>query len=108
MTTELAKALSALDCSVFSAGERTQGEAALKDEVHSRLREANRREAAEWAKVRSKADWEQFRDARLNALRASLGSFPEAPKALRVETTKELEGDGCRIQNLVFESRPGQ
>jgi len=107
MTTDLEKALGALDCSVLSAGERTQGEAALNDDVHARLREADRRDAAAWAKVQSKADWEQFRDARLKALRDSLGSFPEVPKPLRVELTKELEGDGFRIQNLVFESRPG-
>lgn len=107
MSTDLAKALGAWDCGVLSAEERTQGAAALEDELHARLREANRRETAAWAKVSSKAEWEQFRDARISALRASLGSCPEVPKALHIETTKELEGDGFRVQCIVFESRPG-
>ncbi|MCY3021931.1 MAG: acetylxylan esterase, partial [Planctomycetota bacterium] len=107
MPTTEAKALAALDCTVLSADERAQGVAALDDEIHARLRAANRRDTEEFAKVRSRADWEQFRDARINALRASLGSFPDAPSPLRVELVKELDGDGFRVQNVVFESRPG-
>jgi len=107
MPADLAKALAALDDAVLSADERAQWTAMLSEDVHARLREANRRDAEEWAKVRSRADWEQFRDARLQALRGSLGAFPDVPKPLRVEVTKELEGNGFRIQNVVFESRPG-
>src|SRR5205823_3925849 len=33
--------------------------------------------------------------------------FPSPPKDLRVRLTRELPGDGYRIENLVFESRPG-
>ena len=107
MITDRALALAALDCNVLSTDERAQGVAALDDEIHARLRAANRRDAEEWAKVRSRADWEQFRDARVNALRSSLGSFPDVPQPLRNVVTKELDGDGFKVQNVVFESRPG-
>ena len=111
MGTELAKALAAGDFSVLAAEERTQAVAKLQEDVHLRLREANRRDSAEFAKVKSKADWEQLRDVRIKALRASLAPFPGVPKPLpqplRVEVAKELDGEGFCIQNLVFESRPG-
>src|SRR5262249_23730723 len=41
------------------------------------------------------------------ALRDSLGQFPPVPKDLKARVTRKLEGDGYRIENLVFESRPG-
>src|SRR5262249_12236312 len=57
--------------------------------------------------VKTRADWEKLRDARLHALRASLGPVPPSPKDLKIHVTRALEGDGYRIENLVFESRPG-
>ncbi len=68
---------------------------------------ANRRESEAWRAVKDRAGWERFRDARLKALRESLGTFPEPPRALPVRVTATLRGDGYRIENLVFESRPG-
>jgi dienelactone hydrolase len=65
------------------------------------------RENTAWEQVKTRADWERFRDLRLQDLRKSLGRLPTAsgpPKAL---VTRQLEGDGYRIENLVFESRPG-
>ena len=96
-----------LSANVQPPEEQARARAMLDDDCRARLRAANRRDAAAWAKVQSLADWERFRDARLKALRASLGSFPPEPKALDVEVTKTLEGDGHRVECLVFESRPG-
>lgn len=79
----------------------------LARDVQARLRDANRRENQAWQQVRTRGDWEQYRDARLQALRVSLGRFPPAPKELKVRITRRLEGDGYRVENLVFESRPG-
>ena len=102
----LAESLRALDAAVLSPDERARAATMLGDDCRARLREASRRDSAEWAKVSSRADWERFRDARIQALRASLGTFPAAPQPLRVETTGTLDGQGFRIEKLVFESRP--
>jgi cephalosporin-C deacetylase-like acetyl esterase len=107
MATDMVKVLAAVDSDVFSADERARRASMLSDDADARLREANRRDARQWANVRSKADWEKFRDVRLQALRASLGTFPLPPKTLRVEATATLNGSGFTIENLVFESRPG-
>jgi cephalosporin-C deacetylase-like acetyl esterase len=79
----------------------------LARDVRARTQAANLRENEAWAKVKSRDDWERFRDRRVQALRESLGREPDAPGELKVLVTRELEGDGYRIENLVFESRPG-
>jgi len=113
--TKLVDGLRALSTGVLSAEEQARSAAMLDDDCRARLRAANRREAIEWAKVQSRAEWERFRDARIKALRDSLGVFPPAPKSLDAEVTKTLDpstslragGDGYRIECLVFETRPG-
>jgi cephalosporin-C deacetylase-like acetyl esterase len=79
----------------------------LARHAQARVREANQRESRHWHQIRSRADWEHYRNPRIQALRASLGSFPPAPRDLKVRLTRTLDGDGYRIENLVFESRPG-
>jgi cephalosporin-C deacetylase-like acetyl esterase len=79
----------------------------LGSDLRARRDAANRADREAWQRVQSRSDWERFRDQRLKALRASLGQFPPAPTDLKVRATKTLEGDGFRIENLVFESRPG-
>jgi dienelactone hydrolase len=102
---DLARQIRELDGTVLPAdGDPTKQ---LAQHARARLREANRRETRAWQQVRTRADWEQFRDARLQALRASLGTFPPAPRDLNARVTRTLDGDGYRIEDLVFESRPG-
>jgi dienelactone hydrolase len=72
-----------------------------------RLQEAGVREAKAFAAVQTREQWEAFRDARIKALRESLGTLPAPPKDLRITVTRELPGDGFRIRNIVYESRPG-
>src|SRR5262249_41023798 len=79
----------------------------LAEDVRSRLRAANQRSTKDWQAIKTKEDWEKFRDERLQALRASLGRLPAPPKDLKVKVTRTLKGEGYRIENLVFESRPG-
>lgn len=79
----------------------------LADDVQQRTVEAGERETSSWKTLKSKADWEKFRDVRIKALRDSLGPFPEAPHGLNLRVTRTLEGDGYTIQNLVYETRPG-
>ncbi|MBL8799533.1 MAG: acetylxylan esterase [Planctomycetia bacterium] len=79
----------------------------LSTDARNRIRAANQRETKAWQELKNKADWEKFKEPRIAALRASLGQALEAPKDLKVRVTKTLEGDGYKIENLVFESRPG-
>src|SRR5437899_3194769 len=48
----------------------------LADDARARLRAANLRESQAWQVVKTRADWEKFRDIRLQALRVSLGPLP--------------------------------
>src|SRR5262249_38630165 len=105
---DLARQLRGLDGNVFPASEKVKElSQMLARDVRRRTQAANERENQAWLEVRSRTDWEKYRDDRLLALKASLGRFPSPPKELRVRVTRELPGDGYRIDNLVFESRPG-
>ncbi len=79
----------------------------LAQDARARLMAANDRETDAWRKIQTRADWERYRDRRIEALRLSLGTFPAPPSDLKVRITRALEGEGFRIENLVFESRPG-
>lgn len=82
-------------------------ERSLAREARARLEEANLRESEAWRAVGSREAWERYRDRRIQALRASLGPEPPATADLRVRVMRTIEGEGYRIDNLVFESRPG-
>ncbi len=79
----------------------------LSADLRKRTQEANDRESKLYAAVKTKAEWERYRDERLAKLRASLGTFPAVPKDMKVVTTKSVTGDGFVIQNTLFETRPG-
>jgi dienelactone hydrolase len=78
-----------------------------EENLRARVREAALAERREWEKVATVADWEKFRQPRLDALRASLGPFPPRTP-LRAEVTRRLDyGDGFVLEDVIFESRPG-
>ena len=78
-----------------------------EENLRARVREAALAERLDWGKIGSAADWEKFRKPRLEALRASLGSFPPRTP-LRAEVVRRLDyGDGFVLQDVIFESRPG-
>jgi hypothetical protein len=75
--------------------------------------QVNRRDVQAWDAIRTKEDWEHFRDAKIAALRRSLGTFspgsqnrggPNPP--IPVHIARTIPGDGFVIENLVYESRP--
>ncbi len=105
----LAPLLRRLDATVIPADTAQAKELPqmLSRSAMTRLHAANRQDTEAWHRVRTRSDWEQFRDARLRALRASLGQFPAPPADLKVHVTRRLAGEGYAIENLVFESRPG-
>src|SRR5262245_3243523 len=80
---------------------------ALPDYLNQKIKDANARDRAAWAKINSKADWEKFRDERIAALRKSLGTFPEVPRFMRMKTARTIEAADYAIENLLYESRPG-
>lgn len=96
-----------VDAAVFAKpGDRRLAEMWSAD-LRKRRIATNERESDAWRQVRSREDWERFRDPRVAALRRSLGEFPEIPADLKVLVTGTLAGAGYRIENLLFESRPG-
>lgn len=103
----MADELRSLDSNVLSSGERGALTRMLRNDVQARCKAANQRDKEAWEKVKSKDDWEKFRTPRIEALRKSLGIFPSAPENLNMHVTRRIEGDGYRIENLVYESRAG-
>ncbi len=92
----------AVDLRVLPAADRGMLERHARGRVR-RILEAERRE---WDAVHSRQDWERFRDRRVEALKASLGSFPTRGP-LDVRVAKEYPGQGYRRQDLAYQSRPG-
>jgi cephalosporin-C deacetylase-like acetyl esterase len=76
-------------------------------EQRKRMQEANERESKLFVAIKTKAEWEKYRDERIGKLRESLGTFPAVPKNMKVVTTKTIDGDGFVIRNTLYESRPG-
>ena len=101
--------LDGIDRTVFGKDDpRTKDFAKMMGaDAERRMREANLRESKAFAAVTTKEQWEKYRDVRIRALRDSLGHFPEVPKAMRIEATRKIEGDGFVIHNILYESRPG-
>src|SRR5438132_513895 len=70
----LIETLQKLDVKVFKADS---ADAKLRGEALRQLREnVNQRDVEAWRKIKTKADWEAFRDEKVAALRKSLGNFP--------------------------------
>src|SRR5438874_1023706 len=79
----------------------------ISRDARARIDLANRRESQAWNDLRTRADWEKYRDAKIRALRESLGADEPLPKDVKKWVTRTLEGDGHAVENLVFESKPG-
>lgn len=107
--TELAAKLRDLNANVIPADSDRAKELPkmLSADARSVIRAANQHETAAWRELKSKADWEKYRDPRVAALRSSLGQPIDLPKDLKLRVTRTLEGEGYKIENVIFESRPG-
>jgi dienelactone hydrolase len=99
-----------LNCSAVSlAAPATNADVSemLARDLAVRVRAANERDRAAWNQVRSLDDWKKFVRPRIDALRASLGNFPPVPNKIPVHVGRAIQGEGFRIENLVYESRAG-
>ena len=104
----LVKRLQELDSRVYREKDEQKGlREMLGADIRKRRKEANERESAAWAKVKTKEDWEQFRDSRIKALRQSVSRIVPLSEPLNEKVTGTFRGEGYEIENLVFESRPG-
>ena len=105
----LVDALRSLDANVYESGSAEARSAAttLSRDARARLLDANQRSTEEWQAIKTKDDWEKFRSAKIEALRASLGQWPEPPRDLKVRITGKIDGKGYQIEKIVFQSRPG-
>jgi cephalosporin-C deacetylase-like acetyl esterase len=81
--------------------------AMLGNDLRKRIRSVNEQDVRAWRELKSVEDWETFKASRIDALRRSLGQYPEPPDDLHVRVTRRIAGDGFQIECLVFESRPG-
>ncbi len=77
------------------------------NDAKKRMQEANLRESKAFAEVTTKEQWERYRDTRIQKLKESLGTFPDVPKDMKIKVTRELDGDGYVVHNIVYETRPG-
>jgi len=104
--TGAAKELAGLSGRVWPESDGAEHDAALEANLRKRMVDAARAERVEWQKVKTRNDWEQFREQRLGALRKSLGAFPER-KPLRAAVVRRVDyGEGFLIENVVYESMP--
>jgi len=98
--------LAQIDSQVLLKGSPNELGDMLADLSRRRIAQANQRSSEEWRAIHNQNQWEDFVRVRLQALRDSLGDLPETPGTPTVHVSNTLPGDGFRIENLVFESRP--
>ncbi|MBI3856442.1 MAG: acetylxylan esterase [Planctomycetes bacterium] len=103
---DLAGQLRDLDSKVLPAEQPRM----IGRDARARIEAANKRESEAWGRIATKADWEKYVGPKIQALRASLrdslSDEEKVPADLKVRVTRSLEGEGHRVDNIVFESRP--
>jgi hypothetical protein len=62
---DLQKILAQFDATVLPPQERQAAARMIEENVQRRLRESNERSSAEWRNITSRAEWEQFRAAKV-------------------------------------------
>jgi dienelactone hydrolase len=100
--------LGKITADVLSKEQRQEAAGMIDRDIGRRTTLVNAHNREEWGKIKTREQWEKFRDQRIEALRKSLGEYPAPPAKLNVRTTGTVAGDGFTIENTVYESRPGQ
>jgi len=103
---EPADQLRSLDANVLAPKQREALGTMVPDDLGKRIRAANARSTTQWGKVRSRRDWQRYRDEKLKLLQISL-RLPEDLTKLEVRRSGTIAGEGYRIDNLVYRTRAG-
>ncbi|GIW79153.1 MAG: hypothetical protein KatS3mg105_0960 [Gemmatales bacterium] len=104
---DVASWLKKTDTNVLSEAARKQAAGMIDRDLRRRRDRANEQNRRDWYAIKNRQQWEKFRDVRIENLRESLADFPPTPKKVNVHVSSVVKGDGYRIENLVYESRPG-
>ena len=104
---DLAKTIGQLSPNVLSEAQRDEADGMIGRDLRRRREAANAQNRAEWAAIKNRKQWEKYRDERIDRLRKSLGTFPAPPDNMKSKVTGTVQGGGFRIENVVYESRPG-
>ena len=99
--------LRSLNPNVLTEVARKEHVQKLAGSIRGRIVAANRRSSDEWRPISNRTEWEPFAKRKLQLLEASLGTFPSPSGKMTVHRARTVPGDGFKIENLVFESRPG-
>jgi hypothetical protein len=99
-------AIAGLSPDVLTAEQRAEARRTIDRDIAARTAAFNERHRQLWAEVKTADQWRTYRDERIGKLRESLGVLPATAKP-NVRTTGVIAGDGFRIENIVYESRPG-
>lgn len=97
---------SKLSPDVLTKDERSDARGMIDRQIKQRITDFNVAHREEWYKIKTKDQWEKYRDERIARLRASLGDWP-TPAKPNVKVTGVIKGDGFNIENVAYESRPG-
>ena len=105
----LAAELARLDANVWPPSYRRYHSVRnmLSANQRRRVDEAVLSERAEWDRIRTKEDWERYRGSRMKSLRESIGVFPPERSPLDARITARHTGNGYRMENVVYQTRPG-
>ncbi len=107
-TAIVAGELEQLSPDVLTREQRGEAEGMMERQIAKHSADVNARNRAEWGKITTRREWETFRNERIERLRRSLGEYPLPPSRLNMQVTTTVEGDGFRIENTLYESRPGE
>jgi dienelactone hydrolase len=80
--------------------------AMVQEHLRRKVEQAVLAERVVWEKVNTRDDWERFRDERIGALKRSIGKFPPEKPPLQTRVTARHDGDGYRLENVIFQVRP--
>src|SRR6516225_6661149 len=79
--------LSKLVPDVLTKEQRKEAVGMIERDIVRRSTAVNARNREEWSKIKTREQWEKFRDQRVEALRRSLGEYPAPPAKLNARTT---------------------
>src|SRR5262245_25173701 len=77
---------------VLSKEQRDEATGMIRRDIQRRTREVNARNREAWSGIKTREQWEKYRDERIERLRRSLGEYPPAGM-LNSRVTGVVHGD---------------